>query len=77
MEPRSVGVPESTLILGKHSGRHALHERCAALGHQLSKEELDVVYRQFIGIADTKKGVTNDEILHLIEHRHTYAAQAD
>jgi 2-isopropylmalate synthase len=77
MEPRSVGVPESKLILGKHSGRHALHQRCAALGHELGKEELDLVYRQFIGIADTKKGVTNEEILQLIENRHAFAAQAD
>jgi 2-isopropylmalate synthase len=77
MEPRSVGVPESTLILGKHSGRHALHQRCEDLGHSLPKEELDIVYKQFITLADTKKGVTNAEILQMIENRRTLAAQAD
>jgi 2-isopropylmalate synthase len=75
MEPHSVGVPDSRLILGKHSGRHALAQRCTSLGHELSKEELDAVYRQFIVIADTKKGVTNEEIAQLIENRHAFAAQ--
>jgi 2-isopropylmalate synthase len=77
MQPRSVGVPESTLILGKHSGRHALHQRCQDLGHNLAKEELDIVYKQFITLADAQKGVTNSEILHMIENRRTLAAQAD
>lgn len=77
MDPRSVGVPDSKLVLGKHSGRHALNERCIALGHRLSKQELELVYQHFCIIADTKKGVTNDEIAHLIEHRHALAARAD
>jgi 2-isopropylmalate synthase len=77
MEPRSVGVPESKLILGKHSGRHALQQRCSDLGYTLSKEELELVYKHFIVIADTKKGVTNEEIAQLIENRHTLAAQAN
>jgi 2-isopropylmalate synthase len=77
MDPHSVGVPESKLILGKHSGRHALHQRCNDLGFILTKEELDLVYRHFIVIADTKKGVTNEEIAQLIENRHALAALAD
>jgi 2-isopropylmalate synthase len=77
MEPRSVGVPESKLILGKHSGRHALHQRCGDLGYRLTKEELDVVYKRFITIADCKKGVTNEEIAHIIENRQALAADAD
>jgi 2-isopropylmalate synthase len=77
MEPRSVGVPESKLILGKHSGRHALANRCADLGYKLGKEDLDRVYRRFIAIADCKKGVTNEEIAHLIENREALAAQGD
>ena len=76
MEPRSVGVPESKLILGKHSGRHALHQRCNDLNYQLTKEELERVYKRFIEIADCKKGVTNEEIMHLIENRHELAAEA-
>jgi len=78
MEPRSVGVPESTLILGKHSGRHALNQRCRDLGFDLTREELDAVYQLFIAMADCKKGITNDEILGIIKDRHALvAAQAD
>src|SRR5580692_767410 len=66
MDPHSVGVPESKLVLGKHSGRHALHKRAEDLGFQLGKEELDVLYHRFTALADRKKGVTNDEILALL-----------
>lgn len=66
MDPRSVGVPESKLVLGKHSGRHALKKRTEDLGFQLTREELDAVYREFVALADNKKGVRNDEISTLI-----------
>jgi 2-isopropylmalate synthase len=66
MDPRSVGVPESKLVLGKHSGRHALHKRAEDLGFQLGKDELDLLYHRFIALADRKKGVSNDEILALL-----------
>ena len=62
MEPTSVGVPESRLVLGKHSGRHALSQRCSDLGVKLSKEQLDVMYDRFTEAADRKKGLRNDEI---------------
>ncbi|MGA2326913.1 MAG: 2-isopropylmalate synthase [Bryobacteraceae bacterium] len=77
MDPRSVGVPESKLILGKHSGRHALHQRCHDLGYSLSKEELDAVYERFIAIADRKKGVLNEEILAILEERKASVVAAD
>ena len=66
MDPRSVGVPEARLVLGKHSGRHALNQRCQALGFELSKGELDEVYDRFTELADRKKGVRNDEISTLV-----------
>jgi 2-isopropylmalate synthase len=66
MDPHSVGVPESKLVLGKHSGRHALHKRAEDLGFQLSKEELEVLYHRFTALADRKKGVRNDEISALL-----------
>jgi 2-isopropylmalate synthase len=66
MDPHSVGVPESKLVLGKHSGRHALHKRAEDLGFQLSKEELEVLYHRFTALADRKKGVRNDEIMVLL-----------
>ncbi|MGI8959390.1 MAG: 2-isopropylmalate synthase [Bryobacteraceae bacterium] len=66
MDPRSVGVPESKLVLGKHSGRHALKKRTEDLGFQLRREELDDVYREFTVLSDNKKGVRNDEIAALV-----------
>ena len=67
VSPASVGVPESRLVLGKHSGRHALKDRAQTLGQDLTKEELDEVYTQFTHLADNKKGLRNDEILALIK----------
>jgi 2-isopropylmalate synthase len=65
MDPKSVGVPESKLVLGKHSGRHALAKRCEDLGVAMTKEQLDVMYHRFTALADRKKGVRNDEVLKL------------
>jgi 2-isopropylmalate synthase len=67
IDPKSVGVPEGRLVLGKHSGRHALKQRSEHLGFTLSKEELDSVYHKFTALADRKKGVLDDEIVKLIE----------
>ncbi len=67
VSPASVGVPETRLVLGKHSGRHALHKRAEDLGYQLSHEELDEFYQLFTHAADNKKGLRNDEIALLIE----------
>jgi 2-isopropylmalate synthase len=66
MRPSSVGVPETRLVLGKHSGRHALGKRCQDLGFQLDREQLDIVYRRFTALADRKKGLRNEEIASLI-----------
>jgi 2-isopropylmalate synthase len=65
--PASVGVPESRLVLGKHSGRHALKSRAEDMGYTLTKVELDELYTRFTTMADTKKGVRNDAIRALIE----------
>lgn len=67
MDPASVGVPESRIVLGKHSGRHALKKRAEDLGFHLSGEQLNEVYHQFTMIADNKKGLRNDEIAALVE----------
>ena len=76
IDPQSVGVPESKLVLGKHSGRHALRKRAEDLGHQLGKEELDLLYVRFTERADNKKGLRNEEILILIEEIQGKAATA-
>ncbi|HEY5090777.1 MAG TPA: 2-isopropylmalate synthase [Polyangia bacterium] len=65
IEPHSVGVPESRLVLGKHSGRHALNSRCTELGLHLDKDQLDQVYARFSLFTDTKKGILDEEILKL------------
>ncbi|MGH9632268.1 MAG: homocitrate synthase/isopropylmalate synthase family protein, partial [Bryobacteraceae bacterium] len=69
IDPKTVGVPQSKLVLGKHSGRHALKSRCDDLGFKLSKEELDAVYEQFIALADRKKGLMNEEITALVRRQ--------
>ncbi len=63
INPKSVGVPESRLVLGKHSGRHALKNRCEDLGFHLSTAELDLVYEQVTALADNKKGLMDEEIV--------------
>jgi 2-isopropylmalate synthase len=67
IDPKSVGVPEGRLVLGKHSGRHALLKRAESLGFELTKDQLDILYHQFTALADRKKGVRNDEIISLIQ----------
>ncbi len=67
MTPQSVGVPDSRLVLGKHSGRHALALRCEQLGHQFDRRELDEVYRKFVVLADRIKKVQDSHLLELIQ----------
>jgi len=57
MTPQSVGVPDSKLVLGKHSGRHALSLRCEQLGYRFERRELDEIYRRFVVLADQIKTV--------------------
>ena len=62
MRPEDVGVPESSLVLGKHSGRHAFRERLQQLGYQLSDVELERAFARFKEVADRKKYVTDDDL---------------
>ena len=66
MTPEDVGV-ESTLVLGKHSGRHAVKQRCEQLGHELNRFQLDRVYRKIISLADHQKSVSDEEVSGIIE----------
>jgi 2-isopropylmalate synthase len=65
IEPKTVGVPESRLVLGKHSGRHALKSRCDELGLVLDRPQLDALYTKFSALADRKKGIMDEEIIAL------------
>src|SRR6202022_3693354 len=67
MTPQSVGVPDSRLVLGKHSGRHALGLRCEQLGFQFDRRELDEIYRRFMVLADRIKKVQDSHLLELIQ----------
>jgi 2-isopropylmalate synthase len=65
MRPEDVGVPQTTLVLGKHSGRHALKSRCAALGIEPTRLELDELYKRMIALADRKKTVRDNDLFDL------------
>ena len=66
MRPDDVGVPATTLVLGKHSGRHAVQKRCEQLGLTLSRQDLDQVYRQMVTLADTQKHVSDDDLCAIV-----------
>ncbi|HYM10266.1 MAG TPA: 2-isopropylmalate synthase [Bryobacterales bacterium] len=68
IRPETVGVPEGKLVLGKHSGRHALAQRSKDLGYPLDRDELQRVYEAFTSLADRKKGILDEDILALV-HR--------
>src|SRR5215217_3033387 len=66
MTPESVGVPANRIVLGKHSGRHALKQRYSELGHSLTAAELDAAYRNFTDLADRKKRIYDQDLLSLL-----------
>lgn len=68
MTPASVGVPTNRMVLGKHSGRHALHARLMALGYDLAPADLDVAYRAFTELADKKKAIYDLDLVNLVAH---------
>ena len=65
MRPEDVGV-ESTLVLGKHSGRHAVKRRCEQIGCELTRYELDRVYRAVIDLADRRKQIADDDLTAIV-----------
>ena len=66
MTPESVGAPGNRIVLGKHSGRHALAHRYDELGYVLSGPELDMVYQGFTALADRKKNVYDQDLISLL-----------
>lgn len=66
MRPEDVGLEESDLVLGKHSGRHALVKRLEKLGFQLEEEKISAVFEAFKRLADRKKEVFDDDLLELV-----------
>jgi 2-isopropylmalate synthase len=66
IRPEMVGIPRSTLVLGKHSGRHGLERRYRDLGYDLSEAQLAEVYREFIALADRKREILDEDLLALL-----------
>jgi 2-isopropylmalate synthase len=66
MTPQSVGVPDSRLVLGKHSGRHALGLRYEQLGYEFSRRDLDRIYKRFTALADEIKVVEDHHLIRIM-----------
>ncbi len=66
MEPQTVGIPSSSLVLGKTSGRHAFRERLAELGYSLSEEDFNRAFAAFKDLADKKRDVTDKDIQSIV-----------
>jgi 2-isopropylmalate synthase len=66
MTPESVGVPKNDIVLGKHSGRHALVSRYAELGFEFDSDELKEVYDKFLALADKKKNIYEQDLLAIV-----------
>jgi len=67
MRPEDVGLVRSTLVLGKHSGRHAFGVRVKELGFELTEEQLERAFAQFKALADKKKEIYDEDITAIIE----------
>jgi 2-isopropylmalate synthase len=69
MTPASVGVAETLLVLGKHSGKHAVESRLKSLGVRLKPEQLEQVTSEVKALADRQKFVYDDDLLALVDHK--------
>jgi 2-isopropylmalate synthase len=77
MRAEDVGAPWNPLVLGKHSGRHAVQKRCADLGFSLEGAELIDVYRALMAIADDRKILTDHDVRAVIASARATLAQAE
>jgi 2-isopropylmalate synthase len=62
MTPQTVGIPKSSLVLGKLSGRHAFRDRLKDLGYQLSDQDLELAFKRFKQLADKKREIYDEDI---------------
>src|SRR5690606_9311413 len=69
MDPRDLGVPASRLVLGKHSGRHALRDRIRELGYTPDDAALARVYDRFKALTDRKKDVFDEDIEAILDEQ--------
>ena len=66
MTPETVGIPAERIVLGKHSGRHALLFKYRELGHELSGDEINGIYQDFTRLADRKKNIYEQDLLAML-----------
>ena len=66
MTPETVGIPAERIVLGKHSGRHALVYKYRELGHELSADEVNQIYSQFTMLADRKKNIYEQDLIAML-----------
>ena len=66
MTPETVGKEESSIVLGRHSGKHGFIQRISELGFSLSEEELESIYARFLEIADRKKEVYDEDLYTIV-----------
>ncbi|MFB7814606.1 2-isopropylmalate synthase [Paenibacillus chitinolyticus] len=69
MSPETIGLKESKLVLGKHSGRHAFREKLVDMGYDLGDEQVNAAFAKFKDLADKKKNVLDDDIRALLEEK--------
>ncbi|PZD94605.1 2-isopropylmalate synthase [Paenibacillus sambharensis] len=69
ISPETIGLVESKLVLGKHSGRHAFREKLIDLGYDLGEEELNAAFAKFKDLADKKKTVGDEDIRAMLEEK--------
>jgi 2-isopropylmalate synthase len=62
MTPQSIGRPSNELVLGKHSGRHAFHDRLLELGLDVEGDNFELAFQRFKDLADKKKTIFNEDI---------------
>jgi len=69
MDPKEIGLPGTQLILGKHSGRHALFKRLKDLGFKLNKKHSDLVFKRFKVLADKKKEIFDEDLIAIVQEQ--------
>lgn len=62
MEPKTIGLASNTLVMGKHSGRHAFREKLADLGYELEQDDLNRLFKKFKELADKRKEILDEDI---------------
>jgi 2-isopropylmalate synthase len=75
MNPQDVGQPIGRLVLGRHSGRHAVQSRCEALGFALNSADIDDVYRAVIALTARRKAISDNELRRIVEQRQAAIAE--